>query len=63
MKDNAHLYWPSAALSERPVTSSNPLPTMQSDGALARALISIERLDGGCIVYWLAPRERTCLGE
>lgn len=54
MKDNAHLYWPAVTL-----PSKIRSPNMQRDCQIVTAaVVSIERLDGGCLLYRLAPKSR-----
>jgi hypothetical protein len=46
MKDNAHLYWPTAASEIEAST-----PKAQPDRRRLLPAILVERLDGGCILY------------
>ena len=56
MKHNAHLYWPPSVMEE--YLASIGAPRVQPD---RQPVTSIEQLDGGCLLYRLAPIEWTRL--
>ena len=56
MKNNAHLYLPQSVIEEYLVSIGTA--KVQPDRPTV-PVASVERLDGGCLLYRLSPRERT----
>lgn len=52
MKNNAHLYWPPSVMDE--YLASIGAPKVRLDAQP----VAVERLEGGCLLYWLAPQRR-----